>query len=471
LKKGAKCETLMLPAVFCGDDSIKENQQVVQACQTFIKRVLDIDISKVQYFCQTDGKGYRIRKENSNLFPQISMFGEFHFEENLLEAFVDRFYDTALKQLAQNLNISKSFKNMKAKEVKKVRSIVSILTLFCFQQLHNRFPNKKITEIFEICLDLMRNKRKDRDSQHPTIGVSDCNFEHLLFWADCKKEDLLKESDLMKLKISKIASNAEISGSLIKKKLQEEQKSPEFPIVDDFLEERTSKQLRTLLWLVNPDLKSKMNDKKVIETLKDSALKFELDENSHEIISLFTLAHFGSCCYGYHVATRTKNWRLRMFIIKQSIRLFHNSGKNKYAELCLYHLRDLMRMSADNLRFLKKIWVIPSETSNSYVGIDEVNEFFNGYLKSHVTNVSKNTITFYSTNHFFIKLLDQQWKNLFEAVDEEDDDCYKYHPTGNLTKDLQLLKNSDIHKIKITQNVLFALQNPVPSEEIEKKLK
>lgn len=457
-KSGEPARIFVVDSAFQGDDSKQEHKTIMKHIFSQIKQKFGVDIENTSALANVDGKGYPLRKslETDADFKQKTVFGDMHMVLNLLVAYLALFYDSSVKILAKSLNITKSIKDIVAKELKKVRQIVATIAVSSFKRLQSYFP--EIVSADGLMLKSFEVLKQERQSYQQSFqnSVDAVNFKEEL-------EKLKKLKTIGKIRISmvelkdvaKSISLPEISALYIQENLKKKNLVPLFPTTDEFLEKQSAEALRVLCCL---KVCMKKNRGATVEEMrawiKDSTSTYEMDQRKREILTLFTLAWCGSMCYGYHVAMRTKNWHLKLFIIKKSIGMFEDSGKTTYLKMCDDFLKDLKsNFSEKEKNLLKKMWVVPAATTNSFVGLDELTEFVNGFLKNHVKTVSKKNILFFSGYHAFIKDIDQSYMNFLGGVENMEEDDYK--STEVLSEDLANLETVPVSSILIDECTIF----------------
>lgn len=225
--------------------------------------------------------------------------------------------------MSSALKIDKSVKDIVSKELKKVRQIVSTSTAWSLRKLGSYFPEKSnAIDIFESCFDILAV-----ETDHFLNGVMpvdvEMNFEHLLLYEDLTIAQLVpKLSKVVKFNKSSL-THPELVALLIKKELEKQNEVPCFSTTSEFLLGPSLKRLKTFCALKGVLKKSKGVEKEeMVRWIQQATSVYEMSTKNREILSFFALSWFGCLCYGYHTAIRSKNWNLKLFILKYCRNLF-----------------------------------------------------------------------------------------------------------------------------------------------------
>ena len=443
---------LTLESAMCGDDSKNDILKIIQHGYDEIKKLFGIDVSKTNFQFGCDAKGYIILQglsEKSQVFQKF-VFGDFHFEKNMMTGFLDLFYDHGVSECGKALKIDKKFKNCCDYEIKKVRKIIHTICFAYNDYLRKNFSKKEgktsSSVLFQNSASSISNsipKNADIEKNLP----KKLNISELLdyYWDFFKQKKQLflritskqKFDYKLKWKINYLKKSREDLLSEIKKRgLLFDQGKTEFPdlaavlIKNDFdnlkepllfcvenLDGETKESLQIMCCLIGMKFCDNISEMK--QGIIKNKFKLIIDLEEHYALSLFVIYCFASLCLAFHAAIRTSNWDLRLYVMKKAAYLFSKAKKTHYLKMTDKHLKDLKNnFDAREYSLFRELWCISAKTRNTYIGEDEEVEFVNKDIKK-IDHPSVNNVKWTSRNQTFSEFLDKSLVTFSEVVDAE----------------------------------------------------
>lgn len=183
--------------------------------------------------------------------------------------------------------------------------------------------------------------------------------------------------------------------------------------------------------------------------------EFSKDDAILQFHSKFVLLNYSSLCFAFHCAVRTKNWDLRMYVLKKSIKVFKRSSKERYVKLITDHLNDMKAFSNRDLCLQKHLWAFPGKTTGTYISPDEEIEFINGRMKKVVSVPTIQEIQYASQCDNFVQNIDKNFEIFFSQDGAAEKERKREKKSEALALDMKNLQEMKNHIIE--PSMLFSI--------------